>query len=347
MTLPSAAKRAGRRSLAAVVGSVWGGLLLAGSLSSAGWAQDAARATPTGPTAPGELQVFLMTFGPGREVWERFGHNAIWIHDPATARDEAYNYGLFDFHQHNFVLRFVRGQMWYWMAGFPTLGLHRASTSATTARSGCRSWSSRPAAKAQLQEFLRWNAEPEHRYYHYDYYRDNCSTRVRDAHRPGAERRPPAPDRVRPYGHHIPIPHPASRRQRSADLHRAPGSRSVREWIGPLARGRRCSSRSRCGTGCGTVSVPGPDGRAVPLVRSERTVFESSAEPPPDAPPFWVPWYLLAGAAIGAGALLLAGVRSHLGSGALRVSRPGRGAGRRLPVWQGWYSRACGVSRIT
>jgi len=56
-----------------------------------------------------------------------------------------------------------------------------------------------------------------------------------------------------------------------------------------------------------TVSVPGPDGRTVPLVRSERTVFESSAEPPPDAPPFWVPWYLLAGAAIGTGALLLAG----------------------------------------
>ena len=26
---------------------------------------------------------------------------------------------LFDFHQEHFVLRFVRGQMWYWMAGFP------------------------------------------------------------------------------------------------------------------------------------------------------------------------------------------------------------------------------------
>jgi hypothetical protein len=56
-----------------------------------------------------------------------------------------------------------------------------------------------------------------------------------------------------------------------------------------------------------TVSVSGPEGRAIPLVRSERTVFESSAEPPPGDPPFWVPWYLLAGTAIGAGALLLAG----------------------------------------
>src|SRR4029453_13964476 len=38
-----------------------------------------------------------------------------------------------------------------------------------------------PPARLQLREFLRWNAEPEHRFYHYDYYRDNCSTRVRDA----------------------------------------------------------------------------------------------------------------------------------------------------------------------
>src|SRR6185295_15319198 len=36
-------------------------------------------------------------------------------------------------------------------------------------------------AKVQLQEFLRWNAAPEHRFYFYDYYRDNCSTRIRDA----------------------------------------------------------------------------------------------------------------------------------------------------------------------
>ena len=40
-----------------------------------------------------------MTFGPGRQVWERFGHNAIWIHDPVHGTDEAYNYGLFDFAQ--------------------------------------------------------------------------------------------------------------------------------------------------------------------------------------------------------------------------------------------------------
>ena len=57
------------------------------------------------------LTVYLMTFGPGRAVWERFGHNAIWIHDPVNGSDQAYNYGLFDFRQENFILRFARGQM--------------------------------------------------------------------------------------------------------------------------------------------------------------------------------------------------------------------------------------------
>jgi hypothetical protein len=54
------------------------------------------------------------------------------------------------------------------------------------------------------------------------------------------------------------------------------------------------------------VTVPGPDGRPVPLVRSERTLFESSAPPPPEAPPSWLPWYLALGVAIGGTALLLA-----------------------------------------
>jgi hypothetical protein len=54
------------------------------------------------------------------------------------------------------------------------------------------------------------------------------------------------------------------------------------------------------------VTLSGPGGARVPLVRAEWTIFESSAPAPPDRPPFWLPWYLLLGAAIGVGALLLA-----------------------------------------
>ena len=37
------------------------------------------------------------------------------------------------------------------------------------------------AERAAVRDFIVWNARPENRYYRYDYYLDNCSTRVRDA----------------------------------------------------------------------------------------------------------------------------------------------------------------------
>jgi hypothetical protein len=37
-----------------------------------------------------------------------------------------------------------------------------------------------PAERLAVRDFIVWNARPENRYYRYDYYLDNCSTRVRD-----------------------------------------------------------------------------------------------------------------------------------------------------------------------
>nr|MBA3659158.1 DUF4105 domain-containing protein [Gemmatimonadales bacterium] len=151
-------------------------------VSLAGWGTPlTAQPAPLGPQpADTGLTISLMTFGPGRQVWEQFGHNAIWVHDPADGTDAAYNYGLFDFHQQNFLLRFVRGQMWYWMDGFP------AAAYARVYRRDNRSvWIQELdiplERRVELRRFLEWNAQPEHRFYHYDYYRDNCSTRIRDA----------------------------------------------------------------------------------------------------------------------------------------------------------------------
>src|SRR5438309_9960995 len=53
------------------------------------------------------LTVYLLTFGWGDEVWERFGHNAIWIKDRTRGTDMTYNWGMFDFDQPHFIWRFV------------------------------------------------------------------------------------------------------------------------------------------------------------------------------------------------------------------------------------------------
>jgi Domain of unknown function (DUF4105) len=271
---------------------------------------------PAAPLQPGsELRVYLMTMGPGAQVWERFGHNAIWIHDSAAEPDTTYNYGLFDFQQENFLLRFIRGQMWYWMAGIPAEAYVQSYV-----RDNRSVWLQEldlpPQARLELREFLRWNERPENRFYHYDYYDDNCSTRVRDAIDRvigGAIRaRTDTVPTGTTYRFH-------TQRLTANDppiftgllLALGPGvDRPISAWeemFLPLAL--RDHIRG--------VTVPGPDGTQVPLVAGERTLFESTAAPPPDAPPPWLRWYLLLGAAVGAIVFALGRMARHSRAGRL------------------------------
>lgn len=138
----------------------------------------------TAETAPAEsganLDVALITFGPGEVVWERFGHNAIEVRDAAAGTARLYNYGMFDFAQENFFVNFARGRMLYRIAAgdpaeeYPVYvdegrWIVRQQLNLT------------PAQRAKLAEFLDVNARPENAQYRYDYFRENCSTKVRDA----------------------------------------------------------------------------------------------------------------------------------------------------------------------
>ncbi|MBW3554140.1 MAG: DUF4105 domain-containing protein [Gemmatimonadetes bacterium] len=136
---------------------------------------------PAGQTdaAPTDARVFLVTFGAGEQVWERFGHNALWIHDPATRSDVAYHYGLFDMSEEGFLLNFLKGRMAYSMgAADATLlveAYRRAGRSATIQELALTG-----EEIGEMRAFLEWNLRPENRVYRYDYFRDNCSTRIRD-----------------------------------------------------------------------------------------------------------------------------------------------------------------------
>jgi Domain of unknown function (DUF4105) len=298
---------------------IWVGFLLFGVFVHPLVAQTNTSPPPRPPASPpaatphdSQLTVFLMTMGPGKHVWERFGHNAIWIHDPVHGTDQTYNYGLFDFHQHNFLLRFVQGRMWYWMQGFP------AQSYVESYRRNNRSvWVQElelePRARLELQKFLEWNERPENRFYHYDYYRDNCSTRVRDALDrvlSGQIRKATADAPTgRTYRFH-------TLRLTSNDppiytglllALGQPVDRPITKWeemFLPLAMREHIRN----------LRVTTPDGRSVPLVRSERTLFQSTQPEPPASPPFWLPWYLLIGVGIGAAAFALAGNAGHPGA---------------------------------
>jgi hypothetical protein len=255
-------------------------------------------------TRPPELTVYLMTMGPGKAVWERFGHNAIWIHDPVRGTDEAYNYGLFDLRQEKFLVRFLQGRMWYWMQGFPSesyVQLYRRANRSVWIQELEMS----PEAKRDLQNFLEWNELPENRFYHYDYYRDNCSTRVRDAldHALGGRIKDHAGTLAtgKTYRFH-------TQRLTANDPFvytglllglGQPVDREISAWeemFLPLAL--RDHIRN--------VTVRGADRSQLPAVRSERTLFESTETPPPQAPPFWLPAYIAIGVAVAAATVALA-----------------------------------------
>src|SRR4051812_47276231 len=56
-----------------------------------------------------ELTISIITIEPGDEIFEKFGHNAIRVQDAFSGTDLLYNYGVFDFFEHNFVIKFLKG----------------------------------------------------------------------------------------------------------------------------------------------------------------------------------------------------------------------------------------------
>lgn len=127
-----------------------------------------------------EATISVITCGPGQsELYSAFGHSALRVHDPRQQIDEAYNYGVFDFDQPYFYLNFARGYLYYQLAVwdyqafagiymYENRFIHEQILNLT------------PPQKQQVYDFLQWNALPENRFYRYDYFYDNCATRIRD-----------------------------------------------------------------------------------------------------------------------------------------------------------------------
>ena len=150
-------------------------LLLLGAL---GWVPRAQAGVANAPGA--NLEVSLVTYGPGDTYWERFGHDAIELRDTVSGEAVTFNYGVFDFDEKGFLLHFAAGHMHYLMDAAPTEVDQRYYMD--VGRSVTRQQLAFTAAQAaDLRDFLLWNLRPENVRYDYDYYANNCATRVRDA----------------------------------------------------------------------------------------------------------------------------------------------------------------------
>ncbi|MGQ7868461.1 lipoprotein N-acyltransferase Lnb domain-containing protein [Sunxiuqinia sp. sy24] len=126
-----------------------------------------------------EAEISLLTCGPSKQVHALYGHSAIRVHDPIRMVDIVFNYGVFSFSEPNFVYRFAKGQTDYLLAAEKYenfLESYRRSQR----RIEEQVLNLTQAKKQQLLDYLIWNAKPENREYRYNFFMDNCATRVRD-----------------------------------------------------------------------------------------------------------------------------------------------------------------------
>ncbi|HTJ49494.1 MAG TPA: DUF4105 domain-containing protein [Cyclobacteriaceae bacterium] len=127
-----------------------------------------------------QTEVSVLTCGPTQEeLYSAFGHSAFHISDPNTGIDEVYNYGVFDFNQPNFYLNFTRGHLNYQL-GVHDFQLFRDHYIAHNRYIHEQVLNLTQEQKQKVYDFLQWNAKPENEHYFYDYFYDNCATKMRD-----------------------------------------------------------------------------------------------------------------------------------------------------------------------
>jgi uncharacterized protein DUF4105 len=132
------------------------------------------------PRLTGDAAISLITYTPGEELYQAFGHSCIRVRDEALGVDRLYNFGTFDFDTPDFYLKFARGDLLYELA----VGQADAEINAVAAGGQGVTEVVLNFTQEQKQELFRnleVNLLPENRAYRYDFIFDNCSTRVRDA----------------------------------------------------------------------------------------------------------------------------------------------------------------------
>jgi len=125
-------------------------------------------------------RISLLTAAPGNELYSAFGHSAIRVLDMDSGQDLVFNYGTFDFDTPNFYGRFVSGQLDY-MLSVSTFSAFVSEYNRQ--RRGIREQvlNLNPEQTEYMLEFLQVNYQPERRGYRYEFFYDNCATRIRDA----------------------------------------------------------------------------------------------------------------------------------------------------------------------
>ncbi len=122
-------------------------------------------------------EISVLTIGSGSSLNDAFGHNAFRVNN--GLEDVVYDYGRFNFNAPNFYLNFAKGKLDYFMGKSSYYEFKKFYIGQKRSIKEV-SLNLNDDQKIKLQNFLEHNLKPENKYYAYDFFYDNCSTKMRD-----------------------------------------------------------------------------------------------------------------------------------------------------------------------
>lgn len=126
-----------------------------------------------------DAKISVITCGLGNETYSYFGHTAIRVADPGNNIDVVFNYGAFDFRTPNFVAKFAKGDLQYFVI------VHSFPEFIEEYNNDKRSVFEQELliskdAKQRLFDNLNTTLASEDRFYTYKFIDKNCTSMVLD-----------------------------------------------------------------------------------------------------------------------------------------------------------------------
>lgn len=124
-------------------------------------------------------EISVLTVGPGTSLNDAFGHSGFRIKDTNNKLDIVYGYGEYDFDAPNFYLKFIQGQLNYLISKtdftrfYQVYNYYNRSIKEQVLNLS-------QDEKQKLYDYLVNNYKPENRRYLYEFFYDNCATKIRD-----------------------------------------------------------------------------------------------------------------------------------------------------------------------
>lgn len=126
-----------------------------------------------------DLKIKIALYGNGDILFSWWGHTSLIIEEESADINSSYDFGIFSFRNNNFYQNFIFGRFLF-------------STVKRNAQNNINRYIRQnrdvtiftldlpPEKREEIRQLAEFSILPENRYYYYNFFYDNCSTRIRD-----------------------------------------------------------------------------------------------------------------------------------------------------------------------